>query len=121
MRTLMIVLLAVLSITPAYADGDRGGWGRHGGWEHREGGWRHEGGGGGFWILPALVTGAVIYEATRPRTVYVEPAPVPPVVVAPAPQAASTWYYCPTSRAYYPYVATCASQWQMVPAVPPAP
>jgi hypothetical protein len=119
---LMIVLLAALSITPAYADGDRGGWGHgHGGWEHREGGWRHEGGWGGFWILPALVTGAVIYDATRPRTVYVEPAPVPPVVVAPAPQAAATWYYCPTSSAYYPYVATCASEWQKVPAIPPAP
>ena len=63
---------------------------------------------------------------------YYYPAPVyypPPVVVAPAgptqyverseqaPQA-GYWYYCETSRGYYPYVKDCPSGWK---AVPPAP
>ena len=69
---------------------------------------------------------------------YAYPAPVyayPPVVVqpsappvyverdaaaaAPAP-AQNDWYYCPESRAYYPYVAQCPAGWQRVPAQPPA-
>ena len=63
---------------------------------------------------------------------YYYPAPVyypPPVAVAPAgptqyverseqaPQA-GYWYYCETSRGYYPYVKDCPSGWK---AVPPAP
>jgi hypothetical protein len=36
---------------------------------------------------------------------------------AQAPQA-GYWYYCETSRGYYPYVKDCPSGWK---AVPPAP
>lgn len=35
---------------------------------------------------------------------------------APAPQPAQQhyWYYCPDSRAYYPYVRDCPAGWQRV-------
>ena len=118
MRTLLIALLAAFSIAPAYAEGGHGGWG-HGGER-----WHHGGDWGGAWIFPAIIAGAVIYDAMQPRTVYVEPAPtyVPgPVTAAPAPQAGSYWYYCAASRTYYPYVSSCPSGWQTVPATPPAP
>jgi hypothetical protein len=38
---------------------------------------------------------------------------------APAPQSQSFWYYCPPSKAYYPYVSSCAKPWQQVPTTPP--
>jgi hypothetical protein len=48
-KILLIALLAILSTAPAYADGRDGhGWGR--------------GGGGGWWIVPALIGCALIYE-----------------------------------------------------------
>jgi hypothetical protein len=31
---------------------------------------------------------------------------------------AGVWYYCPKSRAYYPYVKKCPGGWQTVPAEP---
>lgn len=30
------------------------------------------------------------------------------------------WYYCPKSKAYYPYVRECPGGWQNVPAQPPS-
>lgn len=30
------------------------------------------------WVLPAIIGGAIVYEITRPRTVYVETLPPPP-------------------------------------------
>jgi len=30
------------------------------------------------------------------------------------------WFYCPDSKAYYPYVKECPGGWQMVPAQPPS-
>ena len=118
MKTLLITLLVALSITPAYAEGGHG----HG-WGHEGGRWGHGGGWGGYWIFPALITGAVIYDVTQPRTVYVEPAPVysQGTVTSVAPQSGAYWYYCPASRTYYPYVSSCPSGWQTVPATPPAP
>lgn len=124
MKTLLIALLAIFSISPVYADGGHGG-----GWGHGGGGWGR-GGWGGDWIFPALVGGAILYDVTRPQTVYVQPSPVyvqPAPVYAPsygtsvAPQASSYWYYCAASNAYYPYVSSCPSGWQTVLATPPAP
>ncbi|HZW11594.1 MAG TPA: hypothetical protein VFF81_00190 [Noviherbaspirillum sp.] len=58
----------------------------------------------------------------------------PPVVVLPSPpvyieqnaapplngqQGGNWWYYCPSSRAYYPYVTECPQGWQLVPPQPP--
>ena len=61
------------------------------------------------------------------------PAPMyyPPVVVAAPPGPtqyversdqplqSGYWYYCETSRGYYPYVRDCASGWKAVPPAPP--
>lgn len=71
-----------------------------------------------------------------PPPFYYYPAPYyyyPPVVAVPASPPAyiergngssspepsqGTWYYCPETRAYYPYVKQCAGGWQRVPAQP---
>ena len=65
-----------------------------------------------------------------PPPVYYYPAPVvsvpaaPPVYIEP-PQAQSApaqqqwWYYCADSKTYYPYVQSCASEWQRVSPRPP--
>jgi len=84
----------VLAASPSYA------------WWHR-----------GWWVPPFWVV---------PPPVVVAPAPAP-VVVAPAPVIESApvyaeheppqgyWYYCASSRAYYPSVETCAEAWVKVP------
>jgi hypothetical protein len=69
-----------------------------------------------------------------PRTVYVPPAPYAPVY-APAPvyeqvyeqayapvippPSEQYWYFCAAANAYYPYVRSCPTGWQAVPATPP--
>jgi hypothetical protein len=35
-----------------------------------------------------------------------------------APQAAN-WYYCDSTKTYYPYVTECKEGWRQVPATPP--
>lgn len=51
----------------------------------------------------------------RAPQVYVEQ---PPVYVQQQPQAQTEannfWYYCADSRAYYPYVQTCPTEWMRV-------
>ena len=70
-------------------------------------------------------SGIVFAPAYWPWYAYA-PAPVfvaPPVVVesAAAPSMnGGYWYFCPDSRAFYPYVRECRSGWQaMVPGSPP--
>jgi hypothetical protein len=58
------------------------------------------------------------YYPYYPAPVYTPPAVIiqePPTYVEqpPAP-AASYWYYCQSSRAYYPSVATCPEAWLRV-------
>jgi len=36
-----------------------------------------------------------------------------------APSASATWYYCESSKTYYPYVSECTEGWRTVPATPP--
>ncbi len=110
---------------------DRGpGWDRHHDIRHfeerdlhiwRSGHWahtRHHGRLGWWWVV-----GGVWYFYEAP--VYPYPNPyVPPVVVTTPPPAQATpqyWYYCGSSRAYYPYVTACPEGWmQVVPqTVPP--
>ncbi len=50
--------------------------------------------------------------------------PLPPPATArraagSAPPAGNAYYFCPTSKAYYPYVATCPVAWRPVPTTPP--
>jgi hypothetical protein len=118
----LLILMTMLSTSLALAEGGHGNH-RGGG---RDRGWGWEGG----WIFPALIGGALIYDLTQPRTVYVQPQtttiylqPQPEPVVAPnaAPPSASYWYYCSATNAYYPYVTSCSAGWQTVPATPSSP
>ncbi|HET7765229.1 MAG TPA: DUF6515 family protein [Burkholderiales bacterium] len=61
------------------------------------------------------------YAVVAPPSGYVEQDAPPPQAVAPAaPQAGSgTWYYCESSKTYYPYVSECKEGWKEVPATPP--
>jgi hypothetical protein len=65
-----------------------------------------------------------------PGPYYYPPAYYPPAVVVAQPAAptqyvertepqAGYWYYCETSRGYYPYVKDCPSGWKAVPPAPP--
>jgi len=88
---------------------------------------------GAPFVAGALVGGALLASTYpyyyRPYAPYYYPPYYPPVVVqqpavyveqqpqqqyAPAPQTQGSWYYCPASRAYYPYVRDCTSGWQQV-------
>ncbi len=117
MKKLVIILLAMLTVSPAFADGGRGGGG--GNW----GGYGHGGGWGGGWIFPALIGGAIVYDLSQPptviqpQTIYIQPTPA----YAPMPATQQYWYFCAAANAYYPYVASCPGGWQAVPASPPAP
>ncbi|MFL9923372.1 hypothetical protein PQR62_03780 [Herbaspirillum lusitanum] len=61
--------------------------------------------GGPIWVPPP-----VYYS---PPPVYVERTP-PPVYIERAPQPENYWYYCPETKAYYPYVQSCPSNWMRV-------
>ena len=68
-------------------------------------------------ILGGIIVGAELYN--RPERVEVVPVPVPqtPVVPQAAPAVPAqqyAWYWCPTARAFYPGVATCPVQWEVV-------
>ena len=103
-KRLFIVILALSSISPAYAE--------HGS------GWR------GGWVAPAMVGGILAYDLSYPHRyyypypVYEQPYPIY-VQAAPVQQTIPTWYYCNSARAYYPYVANCPEGWQAVAAQPP--
>lgn len=94
---------------------DHAHW-RSGRWVHS----RHDGRFGWWWVV-----GGLWYF--YPRAVYPYPDPyVPSTVIVqsapPAPAAgpapAPSWYYCASSKNYYPYVATCPEGWKAVPATP---
>jgi hypothetical protein len=69
------------------------------------------------------------YYYHPPRYYYYYPPAVvlpspPPVYIErgdaqPAPPPQGYWYYCPESRAYYPYVDRCSGGWQRVLPQPP--
>ena len=108
-RILFIALVAMLSASPAYAEGGHHGEGHEGG--HYGGGW----GWGGGWIFPALIGGAIAYDLSN--SYYTHPAPI--YVPGVAPSTVQYWYFCPAANAYYPYVPTCPGGWRPVPATPP--
>jgi hypothetical protein len=74
-----------------------------------------------------------VIVAPPPSPVYIEQVPQPAVVlpqttttgssVAPmtVPPTENYWYYCPSSKAYYPYVKECPAGWQKVSPQPPPP
>jgi hypothetical protein len=71
--------------------------------------------------------GADGYAVVEPPVGVPEDPAAPPPAQAGAPGAASpvsaggTWYYCESSKTYYPYVSECSEGWRLVPASPPQP
>ncbi len=64
--------------------------------------------------------------AAAPQAALGAPPPPPPPSASarrPAgsapPPAGNAYYLCPTSKAYYPYVATCPVAWRPIPTTPP--
>jgi hypothetical protein len=70
---------------------------------------------GPYWGAPYYYPGPAYYPAP---VVVSPPAPAQYVERSDQPQSSGYWYYCETSRGYYPYVKECPSGWR---AVPPAP
>jgi len=56
-------------------------------------------------------------EETAAQPMVQPPAPTASASSQPAPSA--TWYYCESSKTYYPYVKQCKEGWRAVPATPP--
>jgi hypothetical protein len=98
MKTAAMVAVLVagsllISVAPSYA------------WWHR-----------GWWSPPFWVV-APPPVVVAPAPVVVAPAPVieaPPVYAQQGP-AQGSWYFCPSSKAYYPSVQTCPEAWVKVP------
>jgi len=121
---LMIVALLV-STTPGFA------WVHGGGGGVRHGGWNGHGHGGGFhghgvvvvgpgccwgpwwgWGWGGYYPGPYYYQPQ----VMVQPAPIysdAPTQGSAPPE--SYWYYCPSTKAYYPSVSSCGEAWIKVP------
>lgn len=124
-RMLLVPLLAALATAPLKA--------------------RAEWLGLGWWWVPVVVGGVVVYEMVhnqsadaQQKTVYVLPPPYDypqqadmhqpendvqqvPVQAAPMQVVAvqQDWYLCPSSNKYYPYVRSCKVNWEPVPTAPP--
>lgn len=146
---LTVAVLAISVALPAMADGrhegrhggyqERRSWGgahdiRHFEDRHRSvwiaGRWHHgtHDGRFGWWWVTA---GAWYFY---PVPIYPYPDPyIPPVVVVQPPATSESlpppavqpqaqvqnWYYCESSKSYYPYVSSCPEGWKTVPATPP--
>lgn len=89
-----------------YWGGPRVTFGYYGGpWYWGPGYW------GGGWAYPygwGYSVPPVVVVPSEP-SVYVEPGDA-----AQAPQQQQWWYWCQSTKAYYPYVSTCSEGWQRV-------
>jgi hypothetical protein len=98
-----------------FHEGDLEQW-RAGRWVHG----RHVGRLGWWWVV-----GGVWYFYPAPVYPYPDPYLPPTVMASPLPPGqppAQYWYYCPSLKAYYPYVPNCPEAWmQVVPQAPPQP
>ncbi len=137
-NAVLIAGVALLSMAATEALAARGGHGAYGGGRGHYGGSAHYSGyrghyGGHSHRHVGVFIGAPVfaygYGWYPPYPYYYPPAyavqPVtPPVYVERADEGApptteNYWYYCPDTKAYYPYVGTCASPWQRVAPQPP--
>ena len=108
-----------------HGDSHGGGWGRGGGW--------HGGGYGGVIIASPIPGGPFPIPYPSPYPVpypvpppgpYPAPAPYPPSGTAGSGDYASlppAWFYCDGPKSFYPYVKSCAYDWEPVPIAPPPP
>ena len=117
---------ALIAVALAMASASGGVWADRGGHYGGQGGY-HGGGhyGGGLGWVPGLLLGsALVWAVTRPTVVYQEPVqtvvvPEPVMVAPPSPPPSNQyWYYCRSSGTYYPYVSSCPTGWERVPATP---
>ena len=122
--TTLIVSLTLIT-SPAYAEHgynrDRGhrDHGHHERYKHHSHD-KHDNDNSSVWAGVALI-GAIAglaLLADRNEPTYNQPSYVEPAYPSyTPPQAASNvWYYCQSSRAYYPYTRACPEGWQAVPA-----
>jgi len=84
------------------------------------GAYRYGYGWGYPYAVAPIVVGAGFYGA--PAYPYAAPvvyAPPEPMVMVSQPQP-NVWYYCAPSKAYFPYIQSCATDWQVLPAMPPS-
>lgn len=106
-KSVLIVSLTVATAGNAFADNRR--------FRHNDS-WRHH---DRDWIAPLVflgIAGAIIGASAAERE-----RPAPPVYVEPpmpAPSESRFWYYCPSSRQYYPYAQYCPEPWMQVPSTP---
>lgn len=133
----LTALLAVpvsIDIAQAAPSGHSGGWshggGPHGSWGGGRGGWH---GGWGGWYGGVYLGGPYwpYYDPYFWDLYYYPPYPgdyygYPPDYAPSAPPPSSgqappmqSWYFCHDPKGFYPYVQSCKSGWQAVPAVPP--
>lgn len=69
--------------------------------------------GPGYWGSPYYYPPPAVVVPSEPR-VYVERDPAPA-----APSGEQWWYWCQSTKGYYPYVSTCPEGWQRVAPQPP--
>jgi hypothetical protein len=110
MKKLFAVLLLAIAAVPAFAGPERHGsrlvveprWQVHHQYHHRHSHWRHNG--GLNWMVPAIIGGAVIYSATRPDPVIVQP---PVQVIQTQKQNCSPWTETENSDGTVTRTRTC--------------
>ncbi|HKA30071.1 MAG TPA: hypothetical protein VKH82_11875 [Candidatus Binatia bacterium] len=121
---LLMIVVMLVSATSGFAWVRGGGGVRHGGW-NGHGGW-HGGHGHGVvvvgpgccwgpwwgWGWGGYYPGPYYYP--QPQVV-VQPAPVYTDSAPAQPAETSYWYYCASSKAYYPNVQNCGEAWIKVP------
>lgn len=125
-RSLLTAAIAIVTLTTStFALADPHGRHWHGDIRHfhdydyprwRGGYWHHgdyRGHVGWWWVV-----GGVWYLYPTPVYPYPDPYIPPAVVDEPAPPRESIWYYCESSRSYYPYASVCPEGWRTVPAQP---
>jgi len=123
---LMLACGVLFLALPAQAQRHGGGGFHGGGGWHGYGGWRGGyccGLGFGFWGWPyypyPYYPDYYGYPDYYPPVAPAVGVPQAPAAPAGAPAASNMWYYCDSSKAYYPYVQTCSTAWRQVPATPP--
>jgi len=115
--SLFAVALLLVTAVPRYAGG-HGGHGGHGFHGHPGFHGRFHGHGAivfgpSFWWGPYWWDYPPPYYEYAPPPVIVQESP-PVYVELPAPPE-SYWYYCPSTKAYYPTAPTCSEVWIKVP------
>jgi len=108
--SLFAVALILVPAVPSHA------WGGGHGFSHHPG-FRAHGVvvfGPSFWWDPWWYYPPPYYAYAPPPVIGQEP----PVYVEPPAPPQSYWYYCQSTKAYYPSVQTCAEAWIKVPSRP---